>query len=389
MSDIYLDYAATTPVDPRVAAKLSECLSLDGNFGNPASVTHSFGWKAKDAVEDARKAIADLINAHPDEIVFTSGATEANNLAITGVMQALSRRSKHFVTVKTEHKAVLDTAKYFEKTGGEVTFLNVDSNGRVDLAQLAEVLLSKPALVSVMMVNNETGVIQDIAKITEMVKAAGAYMHVDAVQAVGKMPVDVKALNIDLLSLTAHKIYGPKGIGVLYVRKQPRVPLIAQIHGGGHERGMRSGTLPTHQIFGLGEAVKLAKSEMAKDAERMASFQTLLLRKLMQLPRVSVNGAESNRMPHIVNICFQGVDGESLVSAIEGVAVSLGSACTSATTEPSHVLAAMKLSDADAHSSLRISFGRFTTEQDILQGASIIMGAVRKLRELSPVWEGV
>lgn len=382
---IYLDYAATTPVDPRVAADMWPWLVE--RFGNPASRSHGYGWVAEEAVETARSEVAALLNADPREIVWTSGATEANNLAIKGAAQFLASKGKHLVTVKTEHKSVLDTVRELERLGFSATYLDVDGEGRVDLGVLEAALRPDTTLVSVMVVNNETGVIQDVAAIARLCRARGILFHCDAVQAAGKIPLDVEAIGCDLLTVSAHKIYGPKGIGALYVRRKPRVRLEAQIHGGGHERGMRSGTLPVHQIVGMGAAFRLAKTELAADAERARMLRDRLLAGLSSLEEIVINGSLEHRVPNNLNISFAFVEGESLIMGCKGIAVSSGSACTSASLEPSYVLRAMGRTDEIAHSSIRFSVGRMTRVEDIDAAIAEVTACVNRLRTLSPLWE--
>jgi len=382
---IYLDYAATTPVDPRVVQAMLPYLYEQ--FGNPASRSHAYGWAAEEAVEIAREHVAALIGADPREIVWTSGATEAINLAIKGAAQFYRSKGKHLITVKTEHKATLDTMRELERQGFEVTFLDVKDDGLLDLAAFEAALRPDTILASVMAVNNEIGVIQDIAAIGALCRSRGVLFHVDAAQATGKMPIDLSELKVDLMSMSAHKTYGPKGIGALYVRRKPRVRIEAQIHGGGHERGMRSGTLPTHQIVGMGEAYRLAREGMAAENERIRSLRDRLLGALQGIPEVRVNGDLTNRVPHNLNISFQFVEGESLLMGIKGVAVSSGSACTSASLEPSYVLRALGLSDEVAHSSIRFSVGRFTTEAEVDAAAERVRSTVERLRSLSPLWD--
>lgn len=385
---IYLDYAATTPVDPRVAEKLCSYLTLEsGHFGNPASRSHVFGWEAEEAVEQARKQVAALINADPKEIVWTSGATESDNLAIKGVAEFYGKKGKHIITSKTEHKAVLDPCRHLERFGYEVTYLEPEANGLIDLAKLEAALRPDTILVSIMHVNNEIGVIQDIAAIGEMTRARGILFHVDAAQSAGKVPIDLQQLKVDLMSFSAHKIYGPKGIGALYVRRKPRVRIEAQMHGGGHERGMRSGTLPTHQIVGMGEAFRIAREEMAQENERIRMLRDRLLSGVQDMEEVYVNGDMEQRVPHNLNISFNYVEGESLMMALRDLAVSSGSACTSASLEPSYVLRAIGRPDELAHSSIRFSIGRFTTEQDVDHTVELIREKISKLRELSPLWD--
>ncbi|MBA3034795.1 MAG: IscS subfamily cysteine desulfurase [Gammaproteobacteria bacterium] len=383
---IYLDYSATTPVDPRVAAKMIPWLTE--HFGNPASRSHPFGWEADKAVEDARAEVAKLVNADPKEIIFTSGATESNNLAIKGAAHFYAAtRGKHIVTVATEHKAVLDTVKELERQGFEATYLEPQSDGLITPEQLKAALRKDTVLASVMAVNNEIGVIQPIAELGEICREAGVIFHVDAAQATGKMPLDLAALKVDLMSFSAHKTYGPKGIGALYVRRKPRIRLEAQMHGGGHERGMRSGTLATHQIIGMGEAFRLAREEMAIENERIRMLRDRLLKGLQDIEETYVNGHIDNRVPHNLNVSFNFVEGESLIMAIKDIAVSSGSACTSASLEPSYVLRALGRSDELAHSSIRFTIGRFTTEEEIDFTIKLLHDKLGKLRELSPLWE--
>lgn len=384
---IYLDYSATTPVDPRVAEKMMKCLSLEGNFGNPASRSHVFGWRAEEAVEDARRHVADLIKADPREIVWTSGATESDNLAIKGVAHFYSKKGKHIITSKIEHKAVLDPCRQLEREGFEVTYLEPDSEGLITPEAVQQAMRDDTILVSLMHVNNEIGVINDIAAIGDLTRSRKVLFHVDAAQSAGKIPLDMESMKVDLLSISAHKLYGPKGIGVLYVRRKPRVRLEAQMHGGGHERGMRSGTLPTHQIVGMGEACRLAGEEMVAENDRLIALRQRFMDRLSDLEEVHVNGSLEQRVPGNLNVSFAFVEGESLIMALKDIAVSSGSACTSASLEPSYVLRALGLSDELAHSSLRISLGRFTTEEDVDHAAQQIHEAVEKLRELSPLWD--
>jgi len=382
---IYLDYSATTPVDPRVARKMIPFLTEQ--FGNPASRSHAFGWEAEKAVEEAREHVAALLNADPKEIIWTSGATEGNNLAIKGAANFYKGKGKHIVTMKTEHKAVLDTVRELERQGFEATYLDPEQNGLLDLEKFKAALRPDTVLVSVMMVNNEIGVIQPIAEIGEICRAKGIIFHCDAVQAAGKIPVDLQKLKVDLLTVTAHKVYGPKGIGALYVRRKPRVRIEPQIHGGGHERGLRSGTLPTHQIVGMGEAFRIAKLEMAAESERIRSLRDRLLNGFKDMEEVYVNGDMERRIPGNLNISFNFVEGESLIMGIKDVAVSSGSACTSASLEPSYVLRALGRSDELAHSSIRFTIGRFTTEEEIDYAVKLLRAKIGKLRELSPLWE--
>ena len=383
---VYLDYAATTPVDPRVAQKMSECLLAEGKFGNPASRSHKYGWEAEEIVELARRQVADLIHADPREIVWTSGATESDNLAIKGVAHFYKSRGKHIVTSKIEHKAVLDSCRHLEREGFEVTYLAPGSDGLITPAQVAAAIREDTVLVSVMHVNNELGVINDIAAIGTVCRAKGVLFHVDAAQSTGKVEVDMEALQVDLLSMSAHKMYGPKGVGILYVRRQPRVHLEAQMHGGGHERGMRSGTLATHQLAGMGEACRIAREEMDDERLRLGALRDRLWRGLQDIEQVQVNGSVEHRLPGFLNVSFSYVDGESLMMSLGELAVSSGSACSSASMEPSYVLRAIGLSDDMAHSSLRFSVGRFTSAKDIDHALVKIHQAVSKLRELSPAW---
>ena len=382
---VYLDYAATTPVDKRVAEKMIPYLTE--TFGNPASNSHAFGWEAEEAVEKARANIAALINADPKEIVFTSGATESDNLAIKGAANFYKTKGKHLITVKTEHKAVLDTMRELERQGFEVTYLGVQENGLIDLEELKAAIRDDTILISVMWVNNEIGVVQDIPAIGEICRERKIIFHVDAAQACGKVPVDVEAAKIDLLSMSGHKVYGPKGIGALYVRRKPRVRLEAQMHGGGHERGFRSGTLPTHQIVGMGEAFRIAKEELEQDMAHYRKLRDIFLKGIEGIEEVYINGDLEHRAPNNLNVSFNFVEGESLIMAVKELAVSSGSACTSASLEPSYVLRALGRNDELAHSSLRITFGRMTTEEEVQFAAELIKSKIGKLRELSPLWE--
>ena len=382
---IYMDYSATTPVDPRVVDKMIPYLREQ--FGNPASRSHSYGWDAERAVEEAREQVAALVNADPREIIWTSGATESDNLAIKGAAHFYKSKGKHIVTVKTEHKAVLDTCRELEREGFEVTYLDVKSDGLIDLDVFKAALRPDTILVSVMSVNNEIGVIQDIEAIGEICREKGIVFHVDAAQATGKIEIDLSRLKVDLMSFSAHKTYGPKGIGALYVRRKPRVRIEAQMHGGGHERGMRSGTLATHQIVGMGEAFRIAREEMATENERIRMLRDRLLRGLTEMDEVYVNGDMERRVPHNLNISFNFVEGESLIMAIKDVAVSSGSACTSASLEPSYVLRALGRNDELAHSSIRFTVGRFTTEHDVDYVVALLKNKIAKLRDLSPLWE--
>ena len=380
-----MDYGATTPVDPRVAQAMMPYLFE--KFGNPASRSHAYGWEAEAAVEEARANVAALLNADPREIVWTSGATEGNNLAIKGAAQFYASKGKHIITQKTEHKAVLDTVRELERQGFTATYLDVDADGRVPLERVLEAMRPDTILVSIMMVNNEIGVIQDVAAIGRACRERGVIFHCDAVQAAGKIPIDLQELPIDLLTVTAHKVYGPKGVGALYVRRKPRVRIAASIHGGGHERGMRSGTLPTHQIVGMGEAFRIAKLEMAEESARVGALRERLLTGLRDIPEITVNGSLEHRIPHNLNVSFSFVEGESLMMAIKDVAVSSGSACTSASLEPSFVLLALGRSDELAHSSIRFTLGRFSTEQEVDFVVDLLKAKVSKLRDLSPLWE--
>ena len=382
---IYLDYSATTPVDPRVAQKMIPWLTE--HFGNPASRSHPFGWEAEEAVENARADVAKLVNCDPKEIVWTSGATESNNLALKGAANFYKTRGKHIVTVKTEHKAVLDTCRELERQGFEVSYLSVQEDGLLDLARLRDAIRPDTVLISVLFVNNEIGVIQDIAAIGALCRERGIVFHVDAAQATGKVAIDLAALPVDLMSLASHKTYGPKGIGALYVRRKPRVRIEAQMHGGGHERGMRSGTLATHQIVGMGEAFRIAREEMGTESERIRALQQRLLRGHSDVEQTFLNGHAEKRVPHNVNMSFNYVEGESLIMGIKGLAVSSGSACTSASLEPSYVLRALGRSDELAHSSLRMTIGRWTTEAEIDYAVDTIKKNVAKLRDLSPLWD--
>ena len=382
---VYLDYAATTPVDKRVAEKMIPYLTE--TFGNPASNSHAFGWEAEEAVEKARADIAALINADPKEIIFTSGATESDNLAIKGAANFYKTKGKHLITVKTEHKAVLDTMRELERQGFEVTYLGVQENGLIDLEELKAAIRDDTILISVMWVNNEIGVVQDIPAIGEICRERKIIFHVDAAQACGKVPVDVEAAKIDLLSMSGHKVYGPKGIGALYVRRKPRVRLEAQMHGGGHERGFRTGTLPTHQIVGMGEAFRIAKEEFEQDMAHYLKLRDIFLKGIEGIEEVYINGDLEHRAPNNLNVSFNFVEGESLIMAVKELAVSSGSACTSASLEPSYVLRALGRNDELAHSSLRITFGRMTTEEEVQFAAELIKSKIGKLRELSPLWE--
>jgi cysteine desulfurase len=384
---IYLDYSATTPVDPRVVDVMLPYLRQD--FGNPASRSHAYGWKAEEAVETAREQVAALVNCDAKEIVWTSGATESINLAIKGAAHFYKEKGRHVITVKTEHKATLDTCRELEREGFEVTYLDVNENGLIDWEVLASAIRPDTVSISVMYVNHEIGVIQDIPRIGEFCREKGILFHVDSAQATGKVVIDLQAIKVDLMSFSAHKTYGPKGVGALYVRRKPRIRIEAQIHGGGHERGMRSGTLPTHQIVGMGEAFRLARQEMAAENERMRALRDRLWKGLSEIEAVYLNGDLEHRVPHNLNVSFNYVEGESLLMGIKDVAVSSGSACTSASLEPSYVLRALGRSDELAHSSIRFSVGRFTTEQDVDFTVALLKEKVAKLREMSPLWEMV
>ncbi|MGL6047359.1 MAG: IscS subfamily cysteine desulfurase [Vogesella sp.] len=382
---IYLDYSATTPIDPRVAEAMIPYLTE--LFGNPASRSHSYGWTAEEAVENARTNVAQLVNCDPKEIVWTSGATESNNLAIKGAAQFYKTKGKHLITQRTEHKAVLDTMRELERQGFEVTYLDVQENGLIDLAAFEAAIRPDTILASIMAVNNEIGVIQPIAQLGELCRARGVLFHVDAAQATGKIAIDLAALKVDLMSFSAHKTYGPKGIGALYIRRKPRVRLEAQIHGGGHERGFRSGTLATHQIVGMGEAFRIAREEMDSENARVGALRDRLWAGLQTIEETYLNGDMDQRVPHNLNVSFNFVEGESLIMAIRDLAVSSGSACTSASLEPSYVLRALGRNDELAHSSIRFSIGRFTTEADIDYAVNLLQGKIGKLREMSPLWE--
>ena len=384
---IYLDYSATTPVDPRVAKKMCECLTLDGNFGNAASRSHVYGWRAEESIEHARRQVADLINADPREIVWTSGATESNNLAIKGIAHFYVSKGKHIITSKLEHKAVLDTTRQLEREGYEVTYLEPCEDGIITADMVAGALREDTILVSIMHINNEIGTINDIAAIGELTRSKGVLFHVDAAQSAGKVEVDLEKMKVDLMSFSAHKAYGPKGMGALYVRRKPRVRLEAQMHGGGHERGMRSGTLATHQIVGMGEAFELARLEMTEETKRITALSKRFYDKVRDMEELYLNGSATQRIPHNLNLSFNYVEGESLIMALKDMAVSSGSACTSASLEPSYVLRALGRSDELAHSSIRFTFGRFTTEEEVDYAAGQIRDAVARLRDLSPLWD--
>jgi cysteine desulfurase len=386
-STIYLDYASTTPVDPRVASKMMEFLTPEGEFGNPASRSHRFGWKADEAVEEARSHVANLVNCDPREIVWTSGATEADNLAIKGVARFYKNKGNHIITSKIEHKAVLDPCRQLEREGFEVTYLDPDEGGVINPESVKEAIKDSTILVSIMHINNELGTINDLEEIGEIVRENGAFFHVDAAQSTGKTNIDLSNIPVDLMSFSAHKTYGPKGIGALYVRRKPRVRLEALIHGGGHERGMRSGTLATHQIVGMGEAFRIAKEEMSKDHKKVNKFHQEFLEKVKEIDHVYINGDLDNKVPNILNVSFNFVEGESLIMGLKDIAVSSGSACTSASLEPSYVLRALGRKDELAHSSIRFSFGRFTSNDDVKNTLDILGNVVHRLRELSPLWE--
>ena len=386
-STIYLDYASTTPVDPRVATKMMEFLTPEGEFGNPASRSHRFGWKADEAVEEARSHVANLVNCDPREIVWTSGATEADNLAIKGVARFYKSKGNHIITSKIEHKAVLDPCRQLEREGFEVTYLDPDESGVITPDSVKSAIQDNTVLVSIMHINNELGTVNDIEKIGEVTRKHGAFFHVDAAQSTGKVDIDLQKICVDLMSFSAHKTYGPKGIGALYVRRKPRVRLEALIHGGGHERGMRSGTLATHQIVGMGEAFRLASKEMKEDHNKIVKFHEKFLDKVKEIDHVYINGDLDNKVPNILNVSFNFVEGESLIMGLKDIAVSSGSACTSASLEPSYVLRALGRKDELAHSSIRLSFGRFTSDDDVNNTLDILGNVVHRLRELSPLWE--
>ena len=386
-STIYLDYASTTPVDPRVASKMMEFLTPDGEFGNPASRSHRFGWKADEAVEEARSHVANLVNCDPREVVWTSGATEADNLAIKGVARFYKSKGNHIITSKIEHKAVLDPCRQLEREGFEITYLDPDQNGVINPSDVKAAIKDTTVLISIMHINNELGSVNDISKIGEIARKNGSFFHVDAAQSTGKIEIDLEKMPIDLMSFSAHKTYGPKGIGALYVRRKPRVRLEALIHGGGHERGMRSGTLATHQIVGMGEAFRLANEEMKQDNLKISKFHEKFLDKVKEIDHVYLNGDIDNKVPNILNVSFNFVEGESLIMGLKDIAVSSGSACTSASLEPSYVLRALGRKDELAHSSIRFSFGRFTNDDDVENTLDILGNVVHRLRELSPLWE--
>jgi len=383
----YMDYSATTPVDARVAKKMAECLTLEGNFGNAASRSHYYGWQAEKAIDIAREQVASLVGADPREIVWTSGATESDNLAIKGIAHFYHKRGKHIITLKTEHKAVLDTCRQLEREGFEVTYLEPMPNGLLDIEVFKAALREDTILVSIMHVNNEIGVIQDIQTIGDICRANKTFFHVDAAQSAGKVAIDLESLPVDLMSFSAHKIYGPKGMGALYVRRKPRVRIEAQMHGGGHERGMRSGTLATHQIVGMGEAFAIAEAEMQAENQKIEKLRDRLLAGFSDMEEVVINGDMDSRIPGKLNISFNYVEGESLMMAISDVAVSSGSACTSASLEPSYVLRALGLSDELAHSSIRFTIGRYTNEDEVDAAIKLVRQKVEKLRDLSPLWD--
>ena len=386
-STIYLDYASTTPVDPRVASKMMEFLTPEGEFGNPASRSHRFGWKADEAVEEARSHVANLVNCDPREVVWTSGATEADNLAIKGVARFYKSKGNHIITSKIEHKAVLDPCRQLEREGFEITYLDPDDKGVISPEAVKAAIKDSTVLVSIMHINNELGTVNDISKIGDVTRDKGIFFHVDAAQSTGKVNIDLEKMSVDLMSFSAHKTYGPKGVGALYVRRKPRVRLEALIHGGGHERGMRSGTLATHQIVGMGEAFRLANKEMEEDHKKISKYHEKFLDKVKEIDHVYINGDLNNKVPNILNVSFNFVEGESLIMGLKDIAVSSGSACTSASLEPSYVLRALGRKDELAHSSIRFSFGRFTSDDDVNNTLDILGNVVHRLRELSPLWE--
>ena len=386
-STIYLDYASTTPVDPRVASKMMEFLTPEGEFGNPASRSHRFGWKADEAVEEARSHVANLVNCDPREIVWTSGATEADNLAIKGVARFYKSKGNHIITSKIEHKAVLDPCRQLEREGFEVTYLDPNDKGVISPEAVKAAIKDSTVLVSIMHINNELGTVNDISQIGDITRDKGIFFHVDAAQSTGKVNIDLEKMSVDLMSFSAHKTYGPKGVGALYVRRKPRVRLEALIHGGGHERGMRSGTLATHQIVGMGEAFRLANKEMIEDHKKISKYHEKFLEKVKEIDHVYINGDLNNKVPNILNVSFNFVEGESLIMGLKDIAVSSGSACTSASLEPSYVLRALGRKDELAHSSIRFSFGRFTSDDDVNNTLDILGNVVHRLRELSPLWE--
>ncbi|MEC7465513.1 MAG: IscS subfamily cysteine desulfurase [Pseudomonadota bacterium] len=387
MKPLYFDYASTTPVDQRVIDKMKDCLSLDGNFGNPGSRSHAFGWQAEELVEEARINVSTLVNCDPREIIWTSGATESDNLAIKGAANFYKEKGNHIITSKIEHKAVLDTCRQLESEGFEVTYLDPNENGEISIESIEENIREETTLVSLMHINNEIGVVNDIEKIGELCRNKGIIFHVDAAQSAGKIEIDLSQLKVDLMSFSAHKIYGPKGIGALFVRRRPRIRLQPLFHGGGQERGIRAGTLPTHQIVGMGEAFKLSQTEMESDLSKISSYRDILWNGLSEMEEIYVNGSIDNGYPGIFNLSFNYVEGESLIMALKNIAVSSGSACTSASLEPSYVLRAIGRPDELAHSSIRFSFGRFTKEEEVKSTVKLVQESVAQLREISPLWE--
>ncbi len=387
MKPLYFDYASTTPVDQRVIDKMKDCLSLDGNFGNPGSRSHAFGWQAEELVEEARINVSTLVNCDPREIIWTSGATESDNLAIKGAANFYKEKGNHIITSKIEHKAVLDTCRQLESEGFEVTYLDPNENGEISIENIEENIREETTLVSLMHINNEIGVVNDIEKIGELCRNKGIIFHVDAAQSAGKIEIDLSQLKVDLMSFSAHKIYGPKGIGALFVRRRPRIRLQPLFHGGGQERGIRAGTLPTHQIVGMGEAFKLSQTEMQSDLSKISSYRDILWNGLSEMEEIYVNGSIDNGYPGIFNLSFNYVEGESLIMALKNIAVSSGSACTSASLEPSYVLRALGRPDELAHSSIRFSFGRFTKEEEVKSTVKLVQESVAQLREISPLWE--
>ncbi len=387
MKPLYFDYASTTPVDQRVIDKMKDCLSLDGNFGNPGSRSHAFGWQAEELVEEARINVSTLVNCDPREIIWTSGATESDNLAIKGAANFYKEKGNHIITSKIEHKAVLDTCRQLESEGFEVTYLDPNENGEISIENIEENIREETTLVSLMHINNEIGVVNDIEKIGELCRNKGIIFHVDAAQSAGKIEIDLSQLKVDLMSFSAHKIYGPKGIGALFVRRRPRIRLQPLFHGGGQERGIRAGTLPTHQIVGMGEAFKLSQTEMQSDLSKISSYRDILWNGLSEMEEIYVNGSIDNGYPGIFNLSFNYVEGESLIMALKNIAVSSGSACTSASLEPSYVLRAIGRPDELAHSSIRFSFGRFTKEEEVKSTVKLVQESVAQLREISPLWE--
>ena len=387
MKPLYFDYASTTPVDQRVIDKMKDCLSLDGNFGNPGSRSHAFGWQAEELVEEARINVSTLVNCDPREIIWTSGATESDNLAIKGAANFYKEKGNHIITSKIEHKAVLDTCRQLESEGFEVTYLDPNENGEISIESIEENIREETTLVSLMHINNEIGVVNDIEKIGELGRNKGIIFHVDAAQSAGKIEIDLSQVKVDLMSFSAHKIYGPKGIGALFVRRRPRIRLQPLFHGGGQERGIRAGTLPTHQIVGMGEAFKLSQTEMQSDLSKISSYRDILWNGLSEMEEIYVNGSIDNGYPGIFNLSFNYVEGESLIMALKNIAVSSGSACTSASLEPSYVLRALGRPDELAHSSIRFSFGRFTKEEEVKSTVKLVQESVAQLREISPLWE--